>query len=128
MLLFVFVSLIGCGQAEPANPDWLAGRDIYATCAACHGKSGEGGVGPALTTVRETYPDCATHRKWISLGSVLWREQVGETYGATQKPVVGAMPAFNKLTDGELAQIAVYERVRFGGGDLDTERTACGLG
>lgn len=121
--------LVGaCGNAAPADPDWEAAQEIYATCAACHGKGGEGGVGPALATVLETFPDCATHQKWISLGSAKWKESVGDTYGATEKPVVGLMPPFDKLTGTELAQIAVYERVRFGLADLEAERLACGLG
>ena len=121
--------LVGaCGDAAPTDPDWKAAQETYATCAACHGKAGEGGVGPALATVLETFPDCGEQQKWISLGSVKWRESVGDTYGATDKPVVGLMPAFDKLTGIELAQIAVYERVRFGLADLETERAACGLG
>lgn len=122
------VAVGACGNAAPTDPDWEAAREIYATCAACHGKGGEGGVGPALVTVLETFPDCATHQKWISLGSIKWRESVGDTYGATNKPVAGIMPPFDKLTDTQLAQIAVYERVRFGLADLETERAACGLG
>lgn len=121
--------LVGaCGNAAPADPDWKAAQEIYATCAACHGKAGEGGVGPSLATVLETFPDCAEHQEWISLGSVKWSESVGDTYGATDKPVAGVMPSFDKLTGTELAQIAVYERVRFGQGDLEAERLACGLG
>lgn len=123
------VVLVGaCGNPAPIDPDWAVGRDIYATCAACHGKGGEGGVGPAMATVLETFPDCATHIRWISLGSINWRDSVGDTYGATEKPVVGVMPSFDKLSGTELAQIAVYERVRFGLADLEAERVACGLG
>ena len=117
-----------CAQPESADPDWIGGRETYATCAACHGKAGEGGVGPALSTVRETFPDCGEHKKWISLGSVRWKEQVGETYGANASAVKGAMPAFNDLTDRQLGQIAMYERVRFGGADQEAESAACGLG
>lgn len=127
-MLVVVASLTACAQAEPADPDWLAGREIYATCAACHGKAGEGGIGPALSSVLETFPDCNTHMQWISLGSEGWKEAFGDTYGATGKPIEKIMPTFNKLSETELAQVAVYERVRFGGGDLETERVACGLG
>ncbi len=127
-MLLVLTTLAACGGAEPADPDWIAGREIFGTCAPCHGKGGEGGIGPAFSTVRETFPDCATQQKWISLGSEGWKKNVGDSYGATDKPIEKVMPSFDKLTDTELAQVAVYERVRFGGGDLETERIACGLG
>jgi len=119
--------LSACSGTGPTDPDWLAAREVFGTCATCHGTAGEGGVGPALATVRETFPECDTHKQWISLGSELWKEQVGDTYGATSKPVAGRMPAFDQLSEEELAQIAVYERVRFGEADLETERQACGL-
>lgn len=125
--LLVLTTVASCGQAEPADPDWIGGREIFATCAACHGKAGEGGIGPALSEVHETFPDCATQQKWISLGSEGWKKNVGDTYGATDKPIDKVMPTFNQLSETQLAQVAVYERVRFGGGDLETERNACGL-
>lgn len=42
----------------PQTPNPLAhGASIYtANCAACHGQTGEGGVGPALTGVSGRYP------------------------------------------------------------------------
>ncbi len=120
-------TLSACGQSDASDPDWVAAREIYATCAACHGKGGEGGVGPALATVRETFPDCEEHKKWIALGSARWKEEVGPSYGASGKTIEGAMPAFDSMSATALSQIAVYERVRFGGGGLDAERAACGL-
>lgn len=53
---------------------------------------------------------------------------MGETYGATDKPVVGAMPSFEEsITAEQVRQVALYERVRFGGMELETEKEACGL-
>ncbi len=106
----------------------LAARDTYATCATCHGKEGEGGEGPALGSVRETFPDCEDQVRWIALGSNRWREEVGPTYGAADTPVEGAMPTFENLGDLEIRRIAMYERVRFGGGAIEDERRGCGLG
>ncbi len=116
-----------CGSAPP-DVDMLGGREVYATCAACHGTTGTGGAGPALAEVRETFPDCETHMRWIRLGSAEWIDQVGPTYGTQDKPVDQVMPSFNSLDDQSLRRIAMYQRVRFGGGDLETERAACGLG
>ncbi len=123
----VLAALAACGQSSTIDPDWKAAQDVYQTCAACHGKQGEGGIGPSLAAVLETFPDCSTHVTWISLGSLKWKSQVGNAYGASNTPVKGAMPSFDHLTDTQLRQIAMYERVRFGGADLETERSACGL-
>lgn len=101
---------------------------MFVTCAACHGKTGGGGVGPPLASVRDTFPDCETHVMWIRLGSEGWKAQVGPTYGANDSPIEQAMPSFESLDDEALRRIAMYERVRFGGGELESERSACGLG
>ncbi|HVR33559.1 MAG TPA: c-type cytochrome [Acidimicrobiia bacterium] len=103
------------------------GREIFPTCAACHGVDGTGGAGPALTSVRDTFPDCDTHIEWIRLGSERWKAEVGPAYGSQDKPVDHVMPPFGHLDDQSLGRIAMYERVRFGGGDPDAERGACGL-
>lgn len=117
-----------CVDAGPNDVDYRAGREIFGTCAACHGKQGEGGAGPALTNVLVTFPDCDTHRKWVGLGSARWKEEVGPTYGSANSEIKGAMPAFAaSLTPEQIQQVALYERVRFGESDLGTERTACGL-
>lgn len=104
-----------------------AGGDLYVSCVACHGKQGEGGVGPPLADVRVTFPDCATHVEWVRLGSVRWKEEVGPTYGSADRRIEGNMPSFDDLTDVQLRQIAFYERVRFGAAEPEGERTACGL-
>lgn len=104
------------------------GGEVYATCAACHGKTGGGSVGPALADVLLTFPDCETHIQWIRLGSEAWKAEMGPTYGASDLPIDRVMPSFESLGDEALRRIAMYERVRFGGGDLESERSACGLG
>jgi mono/diheme cytochrome c family protein len=123
----VAVLAAACSSA-PQDPDMLAARDTYATCATCHGKTGEGGAGPALATVRETFPDCEDQVRWISLGSNRWKQEVGPSYGAGGTPVEGAMPSFENLGDTAIRRVAMYERVRFGGGTIEDERLACGLG
>lgn len=101
------------------------GREIYATCAACHGKAGEGGVGRPLGAVLATFPDCSDHIEWIRLGTEQWKAQHGSTL--VGREIEGVMPAFDTLSEEELGRIAMYERVRFGGGDLEEQRAACGL-
>jgi mono/diheme cytochrome c family protein len=115
------------GPAIVGSDDLAGGRDTFGTCAACHGGNGTGGVGPALASVRETFPDCETQIEWVRLGSTGWQEEHGETYGAPGKPVNGGMPSFAELGDREIRQVVLYERVRFGGADEVTEAEACGL-
>ena len=123
----MIVTASACGST-PSDPDMLGGSEVYATCAACHGKSGTGGVGPGLMGVRETFPDCETHMQWIRLGSEGWKAEVGPTYGTREAAIDQVMPAFETLDELALRRIAMYERVRFGGGDIESERVACGIG
>jgi mono/diheme cytochrome c family protein len=98
---------------EPEAGVLALGEEVYAGCAACHGASGGGVSGPALTGVLETWPDFRDHLAWVAVGSQGWS---GDTYGATDKPKNGGMPAFaGTLTEEELAQVVLYERVEFGG-------------
>jgi mono/diheme cytochrome c family protein len=99
----------------PPQPDTTPialGAQEYAGCASCHGAGGGGGVGPALTTVRETWPDYRDHMLWVRLGSAGWPTA---TYGATNKPKIGGMPPHPDLTDAQLAEVVLYERATFGG-------------
>jgi hypothetical protein len=109
------------------DPDLTAGRAVFGNCAVCHGRNGEGGVGPALHSVVETFSDCETQVRWISLGSQRWKEEIGDGYGTNNTPIKGAMPAFDALPEHDRRLVAFYERVTFGGADPETERAACGL-
>jgi len=97
---------------EEVSGPLALGEGIYGGCAACHGAGGGGGAGPALTGVLEVFPDYRDHMMWVRLGSTGWP---ADTYGATDKPVNGGMPPHDALTDAELAQVVLYERVAFGG-------------
>lgn len=126
--LLVGLVLGACVESGPTDTDYLEGRSVYGTCAACHGGDGEGGVGPSLLGVRETFPDCDDHVRWVTLGSERWKDEVGPTYGTQAKPIDQVMPEFGtSLTPVQLKQIALYERVRFGEADLESEKAACGL-
>lgn len=114
------------GEHEASNV--LLGGEIYAaSCAVCHGATGGGGAGPALAggSVLETFPEdaCQSHIEWVTLGSAGFT-----TYGAQNKPVAGGMPGFGSLTETELAQVVLYERVEFGLEDEQAAEADCGFG
>lgn len=116
------------------NPIRL-GAALYAaeaapTCASCHGVDGGGGTGPAFAggAVIETFPACEDHVLWVSLGTAGWREQVGDTYGATNKPVGGGgnMQGYSPaLTPEEIASVVLFERVTYGGIDAAEAEADC---
>ena len=101
------------GELTPVQ----AGGEIYVSsaCAGCHGDGGAGSAAvPALTEVVLTWPDFRDQMIWVRLGSTGW-QQFSDTYGATDKPSKGGMPAHPSLSDQELAEVVLYERVTFGG-------------
>jgi mono/diheme cytochrome c family protein len=107
-------------EPPPASDDGpvALGGHVYGGCASCHGATGGGGVGPALDSVLETWPDYRDHMMWVKLGDAGWP---ADTYGATDKPKNSGMPGHDTLTDAELAQVVLYERVTFGGLDVTSE-------
>ena len=114
-----------------SSVDYFAqGEGLYSQCVACHAADGSGGAGPAFSggAVLATFPadSCGDHVEWIRLGTAGWPDP---TYGATDKPVGGAglMPAFGSMDDEQLASVALYERVQFGGQALEEAEVDCGL-
>jgi mono/diheme cytochrome c family protein len=98
------------GESDPL----VLGEQVYGGCASCHGSSGGGGSGPALTGVLDTWKDPFDHMMWVRIGSAGWSEY-SATYGDNKKPVGGGgMPAHADLSDQELAQVVLYERAAFG--------------
>jgi len=125
---------VGCDGGEygvDAASNLSAGAAIYdAGCAVCHGPNGGGGAGPAMAggAVLVAFPEeaCASQIDWITLGSADWPDA---TYGANDTPVAGGMPGFEgQLTELEIAQVTLFERVEFGGLDAEAAETACGFG
>lgn len=121
--------LAACGSGEPEPAPMSTGRDIYGSiCSACHGAVGQGGTGPALDGVVETFPACEDQVRWVTLGSLRWSEEIGDTYGATGKPVQGGMPENGaRLTEEEIEAVTVFERVRYGGQPLADVAADCGV-
>jgi mono/diheme cytochrome c family protein len=86
------------------------GAKIFQNCAACHGASGEGGVGPSFQggVLAKDWPNFKDQIRWVSLGSAGWP---GDTYGANNKPKKGGMPAWTgQLTPLQIAEVVRYER------------------
>lgn len=110
---------------------FAVGEEIYAQCATCHGATGQGGGNfPVLSggAVLATFPQdsCQDHVEWVRLGTTGWPEA---TYGADATAVGSSgaqMPGFgNALTEEELRSVVLYERVAFGGQNLEAAIADC---
>jgi len=127
-LMVLFVACAS-GPESLGDPNLDAGREIFGrVCSSCHGGTGSGGSAPALTSVLETFPDCESHRRWVTLGSEGWKEEEGPVYGAPGKEITAIMPSFAAvLTEVEIQQVASFERFRFAGGDMSAVLADCDL-
>jgi mono/diheme cytochrome c family protein len=93
------------------------GAQVYAgNCAACHGATGQGGVGPKLQggEAKLTFPTEADHIAWVENGSA---SKKGQPYGDPNRPggahvaASGGMPAFGgRLTPAQIQAVVLYER------------------
>jgi cytochrome c553 len=103
--------------------------DAPGSCAGCHGADGGGsGSIPALTGVLTTFGACGDHVEWVGLGSSGFQAAGETTYGDPNKPINGGMPGFaTSLSEEQIAAVAAFERVRFGGADPAETLTDCGL-
>lgn len=120
-------------QSVGGGTDFIRlGGDIYAgvavtgvNCSGCHGATGQGtATFPSLAGELTTFGACTDHIEWVTLGS----SGFTGTYGDTAKPVSGGMPSFNgTLTAEQIAAVAVFERVRFGGQNPEEAVLDCGL-
>ncbi len=125
------VNCDGSAYGTSTVDNFAAGAAVYTQCVACHGADGSGGVGPAFNNgaVLATFPadSCNDHIDWVAIGTGGWPDS---TYGANAKPVGGGgvMPPFGTTLDEvALAQVVLYERVQFGGQDLNEAELDCGL-
>ena len=125
---------VDCDGSEygVAAVDFFAdGAALYPQCPACHAGDGTGGAGVAFIGggLLSTFPggSCDEQIDFIRLGTAGWPDPI---YGATEKPVggFGLMPSFGgTMTDEQLAAVALYERVEFGGQPLEEAELDCGL-
>jgi len=112
----LYIGAFGSRDDAEALTGAELGAEVYRAqgCSACHGASGEGGVGPALAggEAAKTFPDEADHESWIRTGSGPFR---GQPYGdpereGGQRTATGGMPGFSSLSDEEVAAVTLYER------------------
>lgn len=106
---FIYTNTLEAPSKAASGP-LASGQAIYTQCAACHGATGGGGVGPALAggDLAQVFPNFKDQIRWVSLGSAGWP---GDTYGATNKPKKGGMPAWaGNLTPLQIAEVVRYER------------------
>ena len=127
------------GRGAPGGvTDYIAlGEQVFtgqvvaaANCQSCHGAQGQGGVGPALTTVQATFSSCVDHVEWVTKGTQGFQNEGRSTYGDLNKPVGGAgnMPSFGSvLTPEQIGAVTAFERVRFGGVAPEEALADCGL-
>lgn len=127
--LLLSVVRISNEQSEAAGPSLPGGAEYAAQCAACHGPDGGGGVGPALKDTHTVFPDPKEQFAWV--------KEVANThsgsYGAENKgnagkgSVPGAMPKFGgSLSDDQIWDVVIFERVTFGGEDQAVSMAAAG--
>ncbi len=114
----VYVGAFGTTKKPAAALTGAAlGKQVYSSrCAACHGSSGEGGVGPALAKgdAKITFPTRADQVSWVENGSLAVK---GKGYGDPNRPggqriaKTGGMPAWKgTLSDAEIQAVVDYER------------------
>jgi hypothetical protein len=63
-----------------------------------------------------------------ALGSEYWRKAHGNSYGATSKPITAVVPAHGeRLTPEQIALVASFERIQYGGLEEAAVLNDCGL-
>lgn len=118
---FIYYGAFGARHAAAANDPVAVGNAIFhsAGCSGCHGNNGEGAVGPALASVKKTFPNVADHLSWVHTGSAPF---AGKSYGNSGRIATGGMPGFaSSLSDAQIADVVCYERVGFGGGSASAD-------
>lgn len=131
LLVVVLVALVlgACGGGAERSEFMAEGRDLFTDngCSTCHGGRGQGGIGPSLARIGETFASCDDQVEWVRLGSERWLAERGDRYGDTGEEVRGGMPSFaESLDDIEIRTVVAYERIDFAGLDEAAVRADCG--
>ena len=98
-LVLAALVVSACGGSSGDSNESSAprtGREIYVeSCQTCHGRSGEGFVGPSLIDAAARYPDVADEIAIVTNG-------------------IGEMPAWGgRLTTAQIATVVEYTRRKF---------------
>jgi len=98
------------GESDPLS----FGAAVYASnCASCHGATGGGGVGPAVSggAVLNAFASAEDQIEWIQLGSQGFQDAGRDTYGDNATPINGGMPGWTEtLTPEEINAVVYFER------------------
>jgi mono/diheme cytochrome c family protein len=126
-LVLSFVGFIRAGHVESPFGGILpaelaqAGSTVYGTnCASCHGATGGGGVGPAMSAgaVAATFPNPLDQVRWVMLGSA----GGADVYTAAGKQVKGGMPTWaGQLSLTDVVHAVLYERQEISGQQLTAD-------
>lgn len=125
-LVLSFVGFVRAGHVETFGgilPAELAdaGGSVYSSnCASCHGATGGGGVGPAMSggAVVQTFPNPVDQVRWVILGST----DGAAVYEAAGKQAKGGMPGWGaSLSLTQIVHAVLYERQEISGQQLSAD-------
>ncbi|HEX9681511.1 MAG TPA: cytochrome c [Acidimicrobiales bacterium] len=115
----LYAGVLEVREAEGGGFEALGAELFTGNCAACHGPSGGGGVGPQLSggEVLLTFPSIDDQMAFVTDGSV-----AGAPYGdpgrdGGQRVASGGMPSFASFTEDELLAVICHERQTLSGGE-----------
>jgi mono/diheme cytochrome c family protein len=103
------------------------GQTEFATCSACHGGGGVGGIGPKLAggNVLAQFPKIQDHLRWVMEGSAGFRALGIPTYGTKHTSIdAGTMPGWATLDANTLIGVVRYEREVLSGQKVTTATLA----
>lgn len=127
---FMYVRALTPAGANQTGP-LAAGADVYGDCAACHGATGQGGVGRALGDgeVLATFPHIEDHVRFVYFGTEAYTAAGVAVYGDPRRAggphlagSFGVMPPQGALgggglTDAEIVAVVCHERYGLAGAD-----------
>ena len=119
LVVWAFLFAFTLEPRDTESPAIAEGRELFSSCANCHGADGGGGVGPAFAdgAVIETFAAWEDQVQWVTIGSQDWQAQTGsDAYGDNATPVGASgsiMPGFGAEHGGGLTEEEILYVVRF---------------